>query len=143
VGPRRRGRSCGGASAASTRSPAPAQTLDGAGRGVRLLEFRTGTGFAFDVVVDRAFDIGRCELGGRPLAWIANPGTVGPWYYEQSPWGWFRAWGGGMVVTCGLDHTLGPGDDTAADFAAPLREAITYGSTAAHGLPARLTYGER
>ncbi len=119
---------------------------DGAGRGVRLLEFRTGTGFSFDVVVDRAFDIGRCELGGRPLAWIANPGTVGPWYYEQSPWGWFRAWGGGMVVTCGLDHTLGPGDDSAADFAQPhLRETITYGLHGRlGGLPARLTgYGER
>ena len=82
---------------------------DGLGRGVRLLEFRTGTGFAFDVVVDRAFDVGRCELGGRPLSWIANPGTVGPWFYENTDWGWFRAWGGGMVVTCGLDHTLGPG----------------------------------
>ncbi len=86
---------------------------DGAGRGVRLLEFRTGTGFAFDVVVDRTFDIGRCELGGTPLAWIANPGTVGPWFYENDAWGWFRAWGGGMVVTCGLDHTLGPGEDSA------------------------------
>ena len=64
---------------------------DGIGRGVRLLEFRTGTGFSFDVVVDRAFDVGRCELGGYPLAWIANPGTVGPWYYEPEGWGWFRA----------------------------------------------------
>ncbi len=42
---------------------------DGAERGVRVLEFRTGTGFEFDVVVDRAFDIGRCELRGAPLAW--------------------------------------------------------------------------
>ena len=38
---------------------------DGAERGVRLLEFRTGTGFEFDVVVDRAFDVGRCEHAGR------------------------------------------------------------------------------
>jgi len=70
---------------------------DGAGRGVRLLEFRTGSGFGFDVVVDRAFDIGRCEMAGTPLAWIANPGTVAPWFYENDAWGWFRAWGGGMV----------------------------------------------
>jgi hypothetical protein len=39
---------------------------DGAERGVRVLEFRTGTGFAFDVVVDRAFDVGRCEVSGPP-----------------------------------------------------------------------------
>ena len=37
---------------------------DGGARGVRVLEFRTGSGFAFDVLVDRAFDIGRCELRG-------------------------------------------------------------------------------
>ena len=119
---------------------------DGLGRGVRLLEFRTGSGFAFDVVVDRAFDIGRCEMGGRPLAWIANPGTVGPWFYENDDWGWFRAWGGGMVVSCGLDHTLGPGDDSAEDFRQPhIRKTVHY---ALHGrvggLPARLVgYGER
>jgi hypothetical protein len=86
---------------------------DGQGRGVRVLEFRTGTGFAFDVLVDRGFDVGRCELGGRPLSWLSGAGVVAPWYYEPDDWGWFRAWGGGMVVTCGLDHTLMPGEDTA------------------------------
>src|SRR5215217_1092471 len=38
---------------------------DGMERGVRLLEFRTGSGFSFDVLVDRAMDIGRCEHDGR------------------------------------------------------------------------------
>src|SRR6201981_2254717 len=89
---------------------------DGQGRGVRVLEFRTGTGFAFDVLVDRGFDVGRCELGGRPLSWLSGAGVVGPWYYEPDDWGWFRAWGGGMVVTCGLDHTLAPDEDTAGPF---------------------------
>ena len=119
---------------------------DGAGRGVRLLEFRTGSGFGFDVVVDRAFDVGRCEMGGVPLAWIANPGTVGPWFYENDAWGWFRAWGGGMVVTCGLDHTLGPGEDTAENFHQPhIRTKQSFGLHGRiGGLPARLVgYGER
>jgi hypothetical protein len=78
-----------------------------------VLEFRTGTGFAFDVLVDRCFDVGRCELGGRPLSWLSGAGVVAPWYYEPADWGWFRARGGGMVVTCGLDHTLVPDEDTA------------------------------
>jgi hypothetical protein len=119
---------------------------DGAGRGVRLLEFRTGTGFSFDVVVDRTFDVGRCEFRDTPLAWIANPGTVGPWFYENDDWGWFRAWGGGMVVTCGLDHTLGPGDDSADDYDQPhIRKTVHYGLHGrVGGLPARLVgYGER
>ena len=119
---------------------------DGAGRGVRLIEFRTGTGFSFDVVVDRSFDIGRCEFRELPMAWIANPGTVGPWYYENDDWGWFRAWGGGMVVTCGLDHTLGPGEDSAEQYRQPhvfkTQHFGLHGRVG--GLPARLVgYGER
>jgi Domain of unknown function (DUF4432) len=119
---------------------------DGQGRGVRVLEFRTGTGFAFDVVVDRSFDVGRCELGGRPLSWQSAAGTVGPWYYEPDGWGWFRTWGGGMVVTCGLDHTLGPGEDTAEHFSQPhIFTTVRYGLHGrVGGLPARLAgYGER
>ena len=50
---------------------------EGQGRGVRVLEFRTGTGFAFDVLVDRGFDVGRCELGGRPLSWLSGAGVAG------------------------------------------------------------------
>jgi len=119
---------------------------DGMERGVRLLEFRTGAGFAFDVVVDRGFDVGRCELGGTPLHWQSNAGIVGPWYYEPDEWGWFRTWGGGMVSTCGLDHTLGPGEDTAAHFNQPhIRTTVRYGLHGrVGGLPARLIgYGER
>ena len=119
---------------------------DGHGRGVRVLEFRTGTGFAFDVLVDRGFDVGRCELGGRPLSWLSGAGVVAPWYYEPEDWGWFRAWGGGMVVTCGLDHTLVPGDDTAEHFNQPhIRKTVRYGLHGrVGGLPARLGgYGER
>jgi hypothetical protein len=39
---------------------------DGLRGGVGVLEFRTGGGFSFDVLVDRSFDVGRCELGGLP-----------------------------------------------------------------------------
>src|SRR5881394_3830822 len=86
---------------------------DGLGRGVRILEFRTGTGFAFDVLVDRSLDVGRCELNGRSLTWLSATGVVGPWYAEPMGLGWFRSWGG-MLVTCGLDHTLLGGVDDAS-----------------------------
>ena len=55
---------------------------DGIERGVRVLEFRTGTGFAFDVLVDRSMDVGRCEFNGRSLAWLSPTGVVGPWFTE-------------------------------------------------------------
>ena len=39
---------------------------DGAERGVRALEFRTGTGLDFDVLVDRCMDVGGGPLPRRP-----------------------------------------------------------------------------
>lgn len=119
---------------------------DGLGRDVRVLEFRTGSGFSFDVIVDRSFDVGRCELGGRPLNWQSNPGIVGPWYYEAEGLGWFRAWGGGMVVTVGLDHLGLGGEDTAEEFHQThvVKNQVLGLHGRVGGLPARLVgYGER
>ena len=118
---------------------------DGVERGVRVLEFRTGSGFTFDVVVDRAFDIGRCEHAGRPLAWTSAVGFAGPWYAEPEGLGFFRTFGGGLLTTCGLDHALFMAEDTAEQYHYPPKQTETYGL---HGRvstrPARLTaYGER
>jgi len=118
---------------------------DGAERGVRVLELRTGTGFAFDVVVDRAFDVGRCEISGRSLGWLSGVGFAGPWYYEPEGLGFFRNFAGGLLTTCGLEHTLFMAEDTAEHYHYPPKKTETFGL---HGRvsnrPARLTgYGER
>ena len=42
---------------------------DGLENGIRMLEFRTGTGFRFTVLIDRAMDIGDCEHSGRAIGW--------------------------------------------------------------------------
>ena len=89
---------------------------DGIGRGVRVLEFNSGSGFRFDVIVDRCFDVGPCSFNGHSLTWLSSVDVVGPWFAEPLGIGWFRAWGGGRVVTCGLDHTLLGGPDSAANF---------------------------
>jgi hypothetical protein len=117
---------------------------DGIERGVRALEFRTGTGFSFDVLVDRSMDVGRCEFSGSSLAWLSPTGVVGPWFAEPMGLGWFRSWGGGMLVTCGLDHTLLGGVDDASNFHQLVKPTEEYGLHGRVGfLPARLTgYGE-
>ena len=117
---------------------------DGIARGVRVLEFTSGSGFDFDVLVDRAFDVGRCSFKGRSLTWLSSTGVVGPWYTEPLGLGWLRSWGGGMVVTCGLDHTLAGGRDSAAHFHQEVQPEIEYGLHGRVGmLPARLAgYGE-
>src|SRR5215831_13626066 len=116
---------------------------DGAERGVRLLRFTAGSGFCFEVLVDRGFDVGRAWLGGQPLAWWSPVGLIGPWLHESAGIGWFRGFPGGLVSTCGLDHTLLGGADDAAVFNYPHRRTETYGLPGRYtGLPARLAgYG--
>lgn len=117
---------------------------DGAERGVRVLEFRSGHGFNFDVLVDRCLDIGRAELRSRALAWLSPAGLSSPWAAENRGLSWFRSWSGGLLTTCGLDHTLLGGSDVADQYH---QEVVTSVDYPLHGrvgaLPARLTgYGE-
>lgn len=77
---------------------------DGVERGVRVLEFRSGAGFDFDVLVDRCMDVGRCSLDGRSLAWESPTGWVSPDRCEPQGNGWLRSFGAGLMTTCGLEH---------------------------------------
>ncbi len=118
---------------------------DGNERGVRVLEFRTGSGFEFDVLVDRAFDIGRAELSGQAIGWHSGVGFGGPWYEEHDLLGWVRNWGGGLLTTCGLDHALFGATDTAEQYHWPAKQTESFGL---HGRvssrPAKLVgYGHR
>jgi hypothetical protein len=73
---------------------------------VRVLEFGSESGFDFDVVVDRGFDVGRCSQGGRSLAWISPTGFPGPWFADPEGLGFLRGFGAGLLTTCGLDHAF-------------------------------------
>ena len=80
---------------------------EGRQAGVEIAQFRTGTGFNFDVVLSRALDISMAEYRGQPLAWRSSTGDVGPWYYEPEGQGWLRSFSGGLLATCGL-RNIGP-----------------------------------
>ncbi|WP_152047784.1 aldose 1-epimerase family protein [Aureimonas psammosilenae] len=120
---------------------------DGLERGIRMLEFRTGTGLRFTVLVDRAMDIADCEHKGRAIGWHSPAGFRHPGLHDYEGEGglaWLRSFSG-LLVTCGLDHILFMNEVPA--------QAYNYGPrrTASHSLhgrvgtiPARLTgYGER
>ena len=84
---------------------------DGPERGVRAIEVRTGTGFAFSVLPDRGMDVFRAELGGAPLAWHSSTGPAAPAFFETGGLGWLRGFQGGMLVTCGLTHAGPPHEE--------------------------------
>ena len=120
---------------------------DGAERGVRLLEFRTGTGLRFSVAVDRAMDIAEVEHDGRPIGWQSPTGLRHPAFFDyegENGLGPMRSFTG-FLVTCGLDHILGVETVEGQNYNYPRRNAVRHGL---HGrvsnTPARLTgYGER
>lgn len=74
---------------------------DGKPRGMRVAEVYTGSGLRFNVLLDRAMDIGAADFGGKSLAWL-HPALGGPEQYEPQGSGWARTFGGGLVTTCGL-----------------------------------------
>jgi hypothetical protein len=83
------------------------ELADGRVRGLRAAEVYTGSGFRFQVLVDRGLDIGAAEHCGRPLAWL-HPALGAPALHEPGGIGWLRTFGGGLVTTCGLDHVGAP-----------------------------------
>ena len=76
--------------------------------GVFAADFRTGSGFNFTVLPDRALDIAYAEFNGQPLCWRSSTGDVAPSYYEPEGAGWLRGFCGGLMVTCGLRNVGGP-----------------------------------
>jgi len=120
---------------------------DGLERGVRCVEFHTGSGLDFTVMVDRAFDIGDCRYQGAAIGWNSPTGFRNPGlheYNDEDGLSWLRSFSG-LMVTCGLDHTLFMDSDDASHYHYSPRKRV---DSALHGrvgnIPARLLgYGER
>jgi hypothetical protein len=101
---------------------------DGPSRGVRLIEIRTGTGFSFEIGVDRGFDVGRADYRGASLGWLPPTLMPGPWYFEdQANFGWLRAGLGGFNNTCGFIHIGNPEEASVAHYNFPARPTERYG----------------
>lgn len=120
---------------------------DGLERGIRMLDFRTGTGLRFTVLVDRAMDIADCDYRGMAIGWHSPAGFRHPGLHDYEGEGglaWLRSFSG-LMVTCGLDHILFMYDAPADNYVYSPRQQV---SQSIHGrvgtIPAKLTgYGER
>lgn len=87
-----------------------AELTNGNEKGVKTLEFFTGTGFQFSVIADRAMDILNGSFQGNSLSWHTPNGAVAPAFYDRHDIGWLWNYAGGLMVTCGLTQ-VGQADE--------------------------------
>jgi hypothetical protein len=120
---------------------------DGHARNTRALDFRTGSGFRFQVLPDRGLDIGLAEFCGVELAWLPPKGLAGPWFYEGDldDHAWLRVGLGGLFNTAGLVSMGTPQTVSTAQFGFTQRLTARYGTHDRIAItPAeRFNYGER
>lgn len=84
---------------------------NGLGKGTRIAWINTGTGLRYKVVLDRAMDIADAFFNQYSLAWISQSGITPPDTFSNKGIDWLKTFGGGLMVTCGLDHVGGPESD--------------------------------
>jgi hypothetical protein len=89
---------------------------DGPSRGSRRVRVISGGGLEVELHPDRCLDIGQVTVDGIPVAWIEAGGARGPAELPADGESWLRAWGGGMLTTCGLDSYGAPCTDEGRDF---------------------------
>ena len=109
------------------------QLEDGFERGVRTLDFRTGSGFDFMVLPDRGMDIGQAVFRGAPLTWRSATTHIGPAFYEPEGTGWLRGFAGGLLAVCGLTSYGPPGMDGDQALGLHGRASYTPATHVAHG----------
>ena len=88
---------------------------NGTGRGTRIAWINTGTGLRYKVVIDRAMDIADAFYNRHGLAWLSHSGITYPQPFSNKGVDWLKTFGGGLLVTCGLDHAGGPESDAYGD----------------------------
>ena len=96
--------------------------------GLRVLEFKTGSGLCFTVLVDRTMDFGRFDYRGTPFAWQSGTGFRHPSLMDamgEGGNGFMRGFSG-LLCTCGLDHIRQPDRGSANHFDLPLHAEISY-----------------
>ncbi|MFC6356375.1 aldose 1-epimerase family protein [Luethyella okanaganae] len=103
---------------AMARMGAPAQAVaiessvrtDGPDAGARRLRIVNGE-LEIDVLPDRGLDLGQVRIAGIPLAWISPVGFPRLHSGDVDGRGWLRAFGGGLLTTCGLLNVGPPAVD--------------------------------
>ena len=82
---------------------------DGQDAGSRRIRIVNGD-LDIEILPDRGLDLGQVRVAGIPLAWLSPTGFP-PLAEGADGGGWMRAFGGGLLTTCGLLSYGAPSDD--------------------------------
>jgi hypothetical protein len=85
-------------------------TASRTGGGWRALDLRVWEGIDVRLLPDRGLDCFGAWYGGIPLAWVSAVGERGPIAGRLREDDWLRAFGGGLVATCGLRNVGQPSE---------------------------------
>ncbi len=84
---------------------------EGTAKGVRAIDFKTGSGLHFTVIPDRGLDIAYCAYKGINLVYLTPNGIAAPTFYNPQGLEWLRTFFAGLLTTCGLTYFGNPGKD--------------------------------
>lgn len=82
---------------------------DNGGESMRAMDVRAWRGVDLRLLPDRGLDIGPAWYGGQPLAWVSAVGETVPRAGLEGI-AWSGAFGGGLLVTCGLRNVGMPSE---------------------------------
>src|SRR4051794_2892787 len=82
---------------------------DGPAAGCRALDLRVWDGVDLRLLPDRGLDLGAAWYRGVPIAWISAVGEHAP-LPSPRELDWVDAFGGGLLVTCGLRNVGAPSE---------------------------------
>jgi len=82
----------------------------GPAAGCRAIDLRVLRGIDLRLLPDRGLDLGAAWFRGVPLAWISPAGETAPLAGVPRGEDWLRAFGGGLVTTCGLRNVGAPSE---------------------------------
>ncbi len=85
--------------------------LEGVSDGLELIELQTGAGLDLEILVSRGLDLGAARFYGQPISWLSSAGFSHPGLFENQPESFVRAFGGGLLTTCGLSNVGNPNSD--------------------------------
>jgi hypothetical protein len=92
------------------------ELVEGRGRGLNELTVRSGGGFSFVSLVDRALDVALAHFDDIPLCWTSCNAVAAPSLVEPADDGFLRTFLGGLFTTCGLGNFGPAGSDEWGTF---------------------------